>query len=194
MVKYLYKIKEGEFMKKNFIIDGIILIFLALILFFTALSSSEYFICNIILGVLVGFMGILIVFSGVTGKAPFTGKELKMGPIKPKKRYNVKKTFIVTGIIQGVFAIIYLMPWVYVAYSPQITRDVLDAFGFLFVLSVIFPVMPVCFICNIVALISARDENGKGEKEGIKWLYIILSALAISIAWLFGLGPIAARF
>ena len=50
-------------MKKNFIIDGIILIFLALILFFIALSSSEYFIFNIILGVLVGFMGILIVFS-----------------------------------------------------------------------------------------------------------------------------------
>ena len=117
-------------MKKSFIIDGIILIFLALILAFTALPSSEYFIFDIILGVLVGFMGILFVFSGITGKAPFTGKELKMAPIKPKKRYNVKKTFIVTGIIQAVFAITYLMPWVYVTCSPQITREVLDAFGF----------------------------------------------------------------
>ena len=178
-------------MKKNFIIDGIILIFLALILFFIALSSSEYFIFNIILGVLAGFMGILIVFSGVTGKAPFTGKELKMGPIKPKKRYNVKKTFIITGIIQAIFFLLYLASGLYVIFAPNLDREVLDFFG---ALMTIIPVMPVCFICNIVALISARDENGKGEKEGIKWLYIILSALAISIAWLFGVGPIAARF
>jgi hypothetical protein len=48
--------------------------------------------------------------------------------------------------------------------------------------------MPICFICNIVALISARDENGKGEKEGGKWLYIILSAFAMLIAWFAYIG------
>ncbi len=187
--------ERGELMKKKFIIDGIILIFLALILGFTALPSSDYFIFDIVFGMIIALMGVLWIISGVTGKAPFTGKELKTAPTKPKKRYNVKKTFIVTGIIQAVVALLYSVPGIYAIFSPQITRDILDAFGYLLVLlSIIIPVMPICFICNVVALISARDENGKGEKEGRKWLYIILSALIMTIAWFLGLGPIAARF
>ena len=182
-------------MKKSFIIDGIILIFLALILCFVTLPSSDYFASDIVFSVIIGFAGVFLVISGVTGKVLFTGKELKTAPIKPKKRYNVKKTFIVTGIIQAVVALLYSVPGIYVIFSPEITRDVLDAFGYLLVLlSFIIPVMPICFICNAVALISARDENGKGEKEGRKWLYIILSALVMIAAWFFGLGPIVARF
>ena len=182
-------------MKKTFIADGIILIFLSLILGFITLPNSENFISDIIFCVIIGLAGILFIFSGVTGKAPFTGKELKFAPIKPKKRYNIQKTFIVTGMIQAVFALIYCVPGIYAIFSPQIARDVLDAFGYLFVLlSVIIPVMPICFICNVVALISARDENGKGEKEGRKWLYIISSALIMIIAWIFGMIPIAGRF
>lgn len=181
-------------MKKSFIIDGIILIFLALILCFVTLPSSDYFASDIVFSVIIGFAGVFLVISGVTGKVLFTGKELKTAPIKPKKIQR-QKTFIVTGIIQAVVALLYSVPGIYAIFSPEITRDVLDAFGYLLVLlSFIIPVMPICFICNAVALISARDENGKGEKEGRKWLYIILSALVMITAWFFGLGPIAARF
>ena len=112
-----------------------------------------------------------------------------------KKKFNVKKTFIVTGIIQAVVALLYSVPGIYAIFSPEITRDVLDAFGYLLVLlSFIIPVMPICFCCNVIALISSRYINGKSEKEGRKWLYIILSALVMIAAWFFGLGPIVARF
>ena len=108
-----------------------------------------------------------------------------------KKRYDIPKTFIITGIIQAIFFILYLASGLYVIFSPNLEREVLDFFG---ALMTIIPVMPVCFICNVNALISAHNENGKCEKKVGKWLYIILSAVAMSVAWIFGIMPIVVRF
>ena len=108
-----------------------------------------------------------------------------------KKKFNVPKTFITTGIIQAVFFLLYLASGLYTVFVPNLDREVLDFFG---ALMTIIPVMPVCFICNVNALISAHNENGKCEKKVGKWLYIILSAVAMSVAWIFGIMPIVVRF
>lgn len=108
-----------------------------------------------------------------------------------KKRFDVPTTFIITGIIQAIFFILYLASGLYVSFAPRLERDIVDFFGAHMAL---IPVIPVCFGCNVIALISSRYINGKSEKEGRKWLYIILSAVAMSVAWCFGMIPIIAIF
>ena len=108
-----------------------------------------------------------------------------------KKRFDVPTTFIITGIIQAIFFILYLAAGLYVIFAPELDRNVFDFFGASMAL---IPVIPVCFGCNVIALISSRYINGKSEKEGRKWLYIILSAVAMSVAWCFGMIPIIALF
>lgn len=108
-----------------------------------------------------------------------------------KKEFNVKTTFIVTGIIQAIFFILYLASGLYVSFAPRLERDIVDFFGAHMAL---IPVIPICFCCNVIALISSRYINGKSEKEGRKWLYIILSAMAMSVAWCFGMIPIITIF
>jgi hypothetical protein len=44
--------------------------------------------------------------------------------------------------------------------------------------------MPICFSMNFSELTYARGENGKGKKEAAKWLYVILSALIMLVAWI----------
>lgn len=166
-------------MKKSFIIDGIILIFLALILCFTTLSNSEYFISDIIFSVIVGLAGILFIFSGITGKAPFTGKELKPVETKPKKQYNLKKTFIVTGIVQAAFLLAYAL-WVIGFYCLPDKGVISDIMVLIFGLLILAPVMPVCLAFNATALSNSSDKNNKA----IKWIYVIFCALAMTAAWL----------
>ena len=108
-----------------------------------------------------------------------------------KKRFDVPTTFIITGIIQAIFFILYLVAGLYVIFATQLDRNVLDFFGAHMAL---IPVIPICFCCNVIALISSRYKNGKSEKEGGKWLYIILSAVVMSVAWCFGMIPIIALF
>ncbi len=108
-----------------------------------------------------------------------------------KKRFDVPTTFIITGIIQAVFFLLYLAAGIYVIFAPELDRNVFDFFGASMAL---IPVIPVCFGCNVIALISSRYINGKSEKEGGKWLYIILSAVVMSVAWCFGMIPIIALF
>lgn len=108
-----------------------------------------------------------------------------------KKRFDIPTTFVVTGIIQAIFFILYLAAGLYVIFATQLERNVLDFFGAHMAL---VPVMPICFCCNVIALISSRYKNGKSEKEGRKWLYIILSAVAMSVAWCFGMVPIIVIF
>ena len=108
-----------------------------------------------------------------------------------KKRFDVPTTFIITGIIQAIFFILYLATGLYVIFATQLDRNVLDFFGAHMAL---IPVIPICFCCNVIALISSRYKNGKSEKKGGKWLYIILSAVVMSVAWCFGMIPIIALF
>jgi hypothetical protein len=108
-----------------------------------------------------------------------------------KKRYYIPKTFIITGTIQAIFFLLYLAAGIYVIFAPELNRNVLDFFGAHMAL---IPVIPICFCCNVIALISSRYKNGKSEKEGGKWLYIILSAVVMSVAWCFGMIPIIALF
>ena len=73
-------------MKKQCFIYGIIFILLALILEFIMLYvNSDHFLSTILM-----LGGALFIISGITGKAPFTGKELKPVETKPKKQYNLK--------------------------------------------------------------------------------------------------------
>ena len=108
-----------------------------------------------------------------------------------KKRFDVPTTFIITGIIQMVFLVLYAIVLFLIFFIPILknmySEFIYIHFQFAMTLALV-PVMPICLIWNSVALIYARDENGKGEKEGRKWLYIILSALFMLVAWVAYIG------
>ena len=113
-----------------------------------------------------------------------------------KKKFNVPKTFIITGIIQAVSLLLYLASGIYVMFALKLDHLVLDrrVVDFFGAFMSLIPIMPVCLGCNVIALISSRYKNGKSESDGRKWLYIILSAVAMSVAWCFGMIPIIAIF
>jgi hypothetical protein len=48
--------------------------------------------------------------------------------------------------------------------------------------------MPVCLIWNTLALCYVLDISQKREKEGRKWLYVILSSLIMLVAWVIYIG------
>lgn len=167
-------------MKKQCFIYGIIFILLALILEFSLLYvNADHFISTMILGIVLIFGGAVLVISGITGKAPFTGKELKQVETKPKKQYNLKKTFIVTGIVQAAFLLAYAL-WVLIFYCLPDECVIPDIMALLFGLLMLVPVMPVCLAFNATALVNSSDRNNKV----IKWVYVIFCALAMSAAWL----------
>jgi len=102
-----------------------------------------------------------------------------------KKEFNIKKIFVITGVIQAVFLTLYAVALFLIPFMPILPPHI--HFQFAAVLSVI-PVMPVCLIWNTFALSYALDISGKREKEGRKWLYVILSALIMLVAWLIYIG------
>ena len=162
-------------MKKQCFIYGIIFILLALILEFILLYvNSDHFLSTILM-----LGGALFIISGITGKAPFTGKELKPVETKPKKQYNLKKTFIVTGIVQAAFLLAYTL-WVIGFYCLHDKGVISDIMLLIFGLLILAPVMPVCLAFNATALSNSSDRNNKV----IKWVYVIFCALAMTLAWL----------
>ena len=101
-----------------------------------------------------------------------------------KKRYNVKKTFTITGIIQAVFLILYLVPIIYaillwsqgLGVSLEIWKLVRNFF--------LLPVAPICFIVNCIGLVFLRNETSILKK--IEYILLFLSEIFfMSVAWLF---------
>lgn len=102
-----------------------------------------------------------------------------------KKEFNIKNTFIITGIIQALFLALYAIALLLIPFMPTLPPQI--HFQFAATLSVI-PVMPVCLIWNTLALCYVLDISQKREKEGRKWLYVILSSLIMLVAWVIYIG------
>ena len=68
-----------------------------------------------------------------------------------KKEFNIKNTFIITGIIQALFLALYAIALLLIPFMPTLPPQI--HFQFAATLSVI-PVMPVCLIWNTLALSS----------------------------------------
>ena len=101
-----------------------------------------------------------------------------------KKRYNAKKTFTITGIIQAVFLFLYLVPIIYasllwsqgLAVSLEIWKLVRNFF--------LLPVAPICFIVNCIGLVFLRNETSILGK--IEYILLFLSEIFfMSVAWFF---------
>lgn len=95
-----------------------------------------------------------------------------------KKRFDIPTTFVVTGIIQAAFLLAYALSLLFIRYFQNDFNLIISC------LLIIAPVMPICFSMNFSELTYARGENGKGKKEAAKWLYVILSALIMLVAWI----------
>ena len=101
-----------------------------------------------------------------------------------KKRYNVKKTFTITAIIQAVFLLLYLVPIIYssllwsqgLGVSLEIWKLVSNFF--------LLPVAPICFIVNCIGLVFLRNETSILGK--IEYILLFLSEIFfMSVAWFF---------
>ena len=101
-----------------------------------------------------------------------------------KKKFNVPKTFIITGIVQAAFLLFYALSLLFISYFENDFNLLISC------LLMITPVMPICFSMNFIALIYACYENK--QKYVAKWLYIILTALICFLrGWFTGLNGLA---
>lgn len=93
-----------------------------------------------------------------------------------KKRFDDQKILFITSIIQKVFLGLYIIMIILGTYVPFVT---FEAVRFVFML----PVVPVCFIVNLVAVISSRNKNENKQYESGHLGYIFTSAFIMIIAW-----------
>ena len=101
-----------------------------------------------------------------------------------KKKFNVKTTFIVTGIIQACFLLLYFVPLIssYFLWSQGLSVGLeiwIIVRNFFLI-----PVAPICLIVNFISLIFSRKETSNLEK--LEYMGLFLSEiLFMSIAWFF---------
>ena len=93
-----------------------------------------------------------------------------------KKRFNDEKTLLITSIIQKIFLGLYIIMIILGTYIPFVT---FEAVRFVFML----PVVPVCFIVNLVAVIFSRNKTENKKYESGHFGYIFTSAFIMIVAW-----------
>ena len=101
-----------------------------------------------------------------------------------KKKFDAKKTFIVTGIIQAVFLLLYLVPIIYASFLWSQGLGVSLEIWMLVRNFFLIPVAPICLIVNFISLIFSRKETSKLEK--MQYIGLFFSEIFfMGIAWFF---------
>ena len=101
-----------------------------------------------------------------------------------KKKFNLKTTLIVTGIIQACFLLFYLVPVIYSCFLWSQGLGVSLEIWMLVRNFFLIPVAPICLIVNFISLIFSKKETSKLEKQ--KYIRLFLSEIFfMSIAWFF---------
>ena len=95
----------------------------------------------------------------------------------------MKKTFIVTTVIQAAYILFMAASILLIALDAEDSRTGFELGSFLFSLTVVSPVMPVCLAVN-TAVFCARRKAAELKQRRVCLALLIVSPILVTVAWL----------
>ena len=95
----------------------------------------------------------------------------------------MKKTFTVTTVIQAAYILFMAASILLIALDAEDSRTGFELGSFLFSLTVVSPVMPVCLAVNTAVFCVRRKATELKQRRACLAL-LILSPIVVTIAWM----------